>query len=53
VDEMIGEWLAYLSHRWPSITWETVQVMPIEWLCYYIRAAKAIIEAEERAMRER
>lgn len=49
VDEMIGEWLAYLSHRWPSITWETVQTMPIEWLLYYVRAAKAIIEAEDRA----
>jgi len=27
--------------------------MPIEWLLYYVRAARAIIEAEERAMRER
>lgn len=52
MDEMIGEWLAYLSQRWPSITWETIQTMPIEWLSYYIRAAKAIIAAEERAMRE-
>jgi len=51
--DLIGEWLAYLSHRWPAITWETVQVMPIEWLMYYVRAAKSIVEAEQQAARER
>lgn len=48
---MIAQWLAYLSHHWPSITWETVQAMPIEWLTYYVRAARQIIEAESEAHR--
>lgn len=48
---MVGEWLAYLSHRWPSITHESVMTMPIEWLCYYVRAATAILEAERQAVR--
>ena len=51
VAEMVGEWLAYLSHRWPGITHESVMTMPIEWLCYYVRAAAAILEAEHQAAR--
>lgn len=48
---MVEHWLAYLSHRWPSITHESVMTMPIEWLCYYVRAAAAILEAERQAVR--
>lgn len=47
---MVEHWLAYLSHRWPSITYESVMYMPIEWLCYYVRTAAAILEAERQAV---
>lgn len=45
----VTEWLAYLSHRWPHITHETIMTMPIEWLCYYVQAARGIIEQERAA----
>jgi hypothetical protein len=40
--------LAFVSHHWPSITWENVERMPAHWWAYYVRAAQAYVDSAKQ-----
>ncbi len=42
--------MALVSHRWPFITpWTLEEGLPMTWWAYYVRAAKAELDAAEKA----
>lgn len=45
--------MAFLSHRWQFITPAALsdpEVLPMHWWVYYVHAAQAYVDAQERAV---
>lgn len=50
--DSVGEWMAFVSHRWPFITPQALgddQVLPMHWWVYYVRSAQQYVDAQRKA----
>ena len=51
--DSVAEWMAFCSHRWQFITPAALgdaELLPMHWWVYYVRAAQAYVDAQERAV---
>lgn len=53
--DSVAEWMAFLSHRWQFITPAALAdpaVLPMHWWVYFVRAAQAYVDAQDRAVED-